>query len=353
MNTIAPKSEYATQLEATEIISRYNFEAALGPLKSYLDSLETQDISVNPDGSIWVSRGERGKVRAPEIMPASARQTLIGMLANRQSRTVDRLHSRLAGDLPYYGVRFQAFAPPIADWALCLRCHATEVRPLDTMTDMFTEPTRTANVSTKVAKSEHLGVLGALKAAIERGDNIALVGRPGAGKTTLLNSILQEAARLRPTARLVTLEDRRELRASHADTLQLYARVEQMAPDGTQFEYGFTELLSDALRTSFDVLAFGELRDGESALALLMALNCGTSGLAFTVHADSAFDALSRMEDLIRLAKAPVIRRTIARFVNTIVHVEMDLETRKRRVAGMIRVLGVDEHDKYIVDKVL
>jgi Flp pilus assembly CpaF family ATPase len=341
-----PLSEYAVQLARTREISRCNFEVALGPLKAYLDDPTTQDINVNPDGHIWVSRGELGKVRSSEFMSSAARQTLIGMLANRQHRTVDRLHARLAGDLPYYDVRFQCFGPPVADWALCLRCHATNVRRLDAMTDLFvkSEPS-SVMLECNVAPD---GMLDELKAAIARGDNIALVGRPGSGKTTLLNSILQEAACLRPTARLVTLEDRRELRASHSDTLQLYARVEQAHPNGTQFEYGFVDLLSDALRTSFDMLAFGELRDGESALALLMALNCGTSGLAFTLHADSAYDALSRLEDLIRLAKSPVIRRTIARFVNTIIHLEMN-EHRQRRIAGMIRVLGVDEKDEYLI----
>lgn len=348
----APRSEYAAQLVETESISRINFDVALGPLKRYLHDPLTQDISVNPDGSIWVSQGELGKQEAAERMSAAARQTLIGMLANRQHRIVDRLHSRLAGDLPYYAVRFQCFAPPVADWALCLRCHATTVRSLDALAGMLDRPQSSMIDGADIVEPAPSRVVDALKAAIARGDNIGIVGRPGAGKTTLLNSLLREAAEIRPTNRIVTLEDRRELRASHADALQLYARVEQANPDGTRFEYGFVDLLSDALRTSFDVLAFGELRDGESALALLMALNCGTSGLAFTLHADSAFDALSRLEDLIRLAKAPVIRRTIARFVNTIVHLEMD-DARGRRVAGIIRVVGVDDNDEYIVDRVL
>jgi Flp pilus assembly CpaF family ATPase len=348
-NPEVPQSEYAMQLAQTQEISRCNFEVALGPLKAYLDDPVTQDISVNPDGHIWITRGEHGKLRAPDLMPSAERQTLIGMLANRQSRTVDRLHSRLEADLPYYDVRVQGFAPPIADWPIVLRCHATEVRPLRTIPGMFSK----ASPSCERPESEaaHEGLLEALEAAIARGDNIAIVGRPGAGKTTLLNSILHEAARIRPLARLVTVEDRHELRASHADALQLYARVEQARHDGTRFEYGFVDILTDVLRTSFDLLAFGELRDGESALALLMALNCGTSGFAFTLHANSAFDALSRLEDLIRLAKAPVIRRTIARFVNTIFFLEMD-EQRHRRIAGMIRVLGVDEHDEYVIGRI-
>jgi Flp pilus assembly CpaF family ATPase len=344
-----PLSDYARQLATTQAISRVNFDVALGPLKAILDDPTTQDISVNPDGHIWVSRGGQAKVRAPEIMPSAARQTLIGMLANRQARTVDRLHSRLEADLPYYDVRVQGFAPPIADWPICLRCHSTNVRPLRSNPTMFAKTAVITDHATTEAAPE--GYLGALEAAIARGDNIAIVGRPGAGKTTLLNSVLHESARLRPTARLVTVEDRHELRASHADALQLYARVEQAKHDGTRFEYGFVDILSDVLRTSLDVLAFGELRDGESALALLMALNCGTSGFAFTLHANSAFDALSRLEDLIRLAKAPVIRRTIARFVNTIVYLEMD-ENRNRSIAGMVRVLGVDENDEYIVNRI-
>jgi type IV secretion system protein VirB11 len=346
------RSEYALQLAETELISRVNFDAALGPLKVYLENPDVQDVNVNPDGRIWVSLGERGKIEAPERMRAAARQTLIGMLANRQHRAVDRLHSRLAGDLPYYDVRFQAFGPPIAEWALCLRCHAPRVRALDTMEDLFGASPRALEPVQAPETASAGGFLGAIKASIGRGDNIGIVGRPGAGKTTLLNSMLHETASVRPGARLVTLEDRRELRASHADTLQLYARVEQANPDRSRYEYGFVDLLADALRTSFDMLAFGELRDGESALALLMALNCGTSGLAFTLHADSALDALSRLEDLVRLAKAPVIRRTIARFVNAIVYLEMD-DARRRRVAEMIRVLGVDERDEYLVEGIV
>jgi Flp pilus assembly CpaF family ATPase len=71
----------------------------------------------------------------------------------------------------------------------------------------------------------------------------------------------------------------------------------------------------------------------------------------FTLHADSARDALLRLEDLVRLAKAPVIRRTIARFVNAVVYLEMD-EHRRRRVAQMIRINGVNSDDAYEIEDV-
>ena len=337
-------SDYAARLAETEAISRLTFDVALGPLKAYLDDPTVQNVNVNPDGRVWIDRGTLGKTEADARMASAQRETLIGLLANRQHRAVDRLHSRLAGDLPYYDVRFQAFAPPIADWALCLRCHAAVVRPLQ-------EVAVAAVTHTNRPPPAAAGYAGALMDAIAHENNIAIVGQPGAGKTTLLNSAIQFAAQSRPAARLVTLEDRRELKPSHNDTLQLYARVEQARPDGTRYEYGFVDLLSDALRASFDVLAFGELRDGESALALLMALNCGTSGLMFTLHADSARDALARLEDLVRLSNAPVIRRTISRFVNAVVFLSMD-DDRHRGVGEMIRVCGVDVDDEYVIEEV-
>jgi pilus assembly protein CpaF len=344
--TTVRRSEYADNLAATEIISRANFDAALGPLRRYIEDPFTTDVNVNPDGSVWVSRGTHGKTRAAETMNARQRETLIGMLANRAGSVVDRLHSRLAMDLPYYPVRVQCFAPPVGDWALCLRCHAPQVTPLVDRGDMMTG---FAPASSRVYAKR--GYAGAIADAVERRENVGIVGRPGAGKTTFLDTLLHESARLRPDARLVSLEDRRELHASHADTLQLYAKVEQAYPNGTRFEYSFHDLLEDVLRTSSDILAYGELRSGAATVSLLAAMNTGVSGLMFTLHASSAVDALSRLEDLLKLAGAPVIRRTIARFVQMFVFLDMG-DDRVRRVAEVVRVVGVDADGEYMLESV-
>ncbi len=114
--------------------------------------------------------------KVPTRCAGETRETLIGMLANRQFRAVDRLHSRLAGNLPYYDVRFQAFAPPVGDWALCLRCHAMAVRPLDAMTGMVDGlPHYGVSPAAGLASS---GFGFAIKAAIARG---ATSGMSGAG----------------------------------------------------------------------------------------------------------------------------------------------------------------------------
>jgi Flp pilus assembly CpaF family ATPase len=337
------RDDYAELQAATAAISRTNFDALLGPLRAYLDDPLTYNVNLNADGAIFVEHAERGKFRAPETMERAAREALIGNLANRNGRAVDSLHSRLDCDLPYYRVRVQAFAPPVADWPLMLRAHARRVYALE---EHHAAPT-SRQASVDVLEPAR-GPLEAVREAIRRRDNILVSGRPGAGKTTYLNALLREAALLaRPHERLVVIEDRPELQPSHADTLALLARVEQAAPDGRRYAYSFADVLADALRTDFDALVWGELRTGESAQGLLLAANTGVRGIMATIHADSAADTLQRVEDLVRLAGAPAIRRTIARFVQLVVHLEMTPDRSQRYVSEVVRVLGVDDRGEY------
>ena len=164
-------------------MSRLTFDVALGPLEGYLDDPTVQNVNVHPGGRVWINRGMLEKTKADAWMASAQRETLAGLLANLQHRAVDRLHSRLAGNLPYYDVRFQAFAPPIADRALCLRCHTAVVRPLQ-------DAAMAALTHTYPPQSAAAGYVGALMDAIIHERNIAIVGQAGAGKTTLLNSAL-------------------------------------------------------------------------------------------------------------------------------------------------------------------
>jgi len=53
---------------------------------------------------------------------------------------------------------------------------------------------------------------------------------------------------------------------------------------------------------------------------------------------------------LLRLAGVPAIRRTIARFVQLVVHLGMTPDRSQRYVSEVVRVLGVDEDDNDILD---
>jgi Flp pilus assembly CpaF family ATPase len=122
-------------------------------------------------------------------MERSQREALIGNLANRSSRAVDTLHSRLSCDLPYYRVRVQAFCPPVSDWPLMLRVHAQQPRRLR---DRWAAP---AALPQRVEELEAAGdLLSKVEAAIARRDNILISGNPGAGKSTNLSDLMLEAS---------------------------------------------------------------------------------------------------------------------------------------------------------------
>jgi Flp pilus assembly CpaF family ATPase len=330
------RDDYAELQAAAAAVSRANFAALLGPLKPHLDDPLTLNVNCNADGAVFVEHAERGKFQAPETFDRGERELLIGNLANRNRTGVDTLRSRLACYLPTeygYRVRVQAFAPPAGDWTLMLRAHAKRPRRLR---DRWA-----------TSRPEFFD---AVEAAIRRRDNMLISGRPGAGKTTHLTDLLLEMALERPRERLVLIEDRPEVQPSHADTISILAGVEQAAPDGRRYRYGFRDAIVDGLATDFDAIVVGELRDGESAHALLMAANTGVQGVCATVHADSAIDTLQRIEDLLLVAGVPPVRRMIARFVQVIVHLKMTSDRSSRYIAEVVRVLGVNDANEYQIE---
>jgi Flp pilus assembly CpaF family ATPase len=346
---------YDDLLSNAELDSRERFLKMLGPIRRYLERPNVYNVNVNEgdEGRIFVEAAG-GKFEAPETMLRSEREALIGNIAGKRFAVVDRLHARLAADMPHgFDVRVQAFCPPISDWSLMLRKHAARVITLDEYEGDDKQPLAPTAEATQPL--DHGKGTAALRAAIARHDNILIAGRPNAGKTTMLNACLRESARMQPDARLVVIQDRKELKPSHRDCIQIMARVEQARYESAgridRYEYEFSDALEDALRTGFDILAWGELRDPRSALALLMALNTGARGLATTLHADSALDALYRLEDLLHVAGALPKRQMITRFVHLIVFMEMDASA-NRRIGDVQRVSGVDASGDYILGRV-
>ena len=81
------------------------------------------------------------------------------------------------------------------------------------------------------------------------------------------------------------------------------------------------DLLRMTLRLRPDRIVVGEVRGGE-ALALLKAWNTGHPGGVATIHANSAKDALYRLEDLIGEVSQTVPQRSIASAINLVVFIK-------------------------------
>lgn len=133
-----------------------------------------------------------------------------------------------------------------------------------------------------------------LEDLVRQKKNFLVIGGTGSGKTSVLNACLSHLA---PTERALIIEDTSELRVPNAISSKLLTRRD---PQNLLREIDQSELLKQALRMRPDRIVMGEIRGGE-AKDLLMAFATGHSGCMGTLHADSARQALIRLEMLIQL----------------------------------------------------
>ena len=157
-------------------------------------------------------------------------------------------------------------------------------------------------------------------------------GATQAGKTTLLCALLNVGAE---TDRLISVEETFEIRTNYKDWVAMQARQPNLEGVG---EISLRRLVREALRMRPTRLVIGEVRQAE-ALDLLIALNSGIAGLC-TIHANSAFEALEKLQLLPLLAgeniPAGFVSQTVNRTIGMVVHCVMD-SFGKRRVVEVLK----------------
>ncbi|NUM88916.1 MAG: CpaF family protein [Bdellovibrionales bacterium] len=182
------------------------------------------------------------------------------------------------------------------------------------------------------------GAAALLLDAVRSGKNIFLSGGTGAGKTTLLNALI---ALVPHGERIITLEDTAELLPDHPHVVRLEARPANAEGEGA---IELRALVRCALRMRPDRLVMGECR-GPEALDLLQSLNTGHRGSMGTIHANSAREALGRLELLCQMAMPqltlPVLRALVAGAIHVVAHVER--VNGRRRLASLHEVAGTEE----------
>jgi len=259
---------------------RTALERALGAtIAEALAAPDVVEALVNADGVLWLDRIGQGLVATSATLPVADREAAIRLLAHEAGETVGADHPLLATILPMdasFGsaARVQAVLPPlVAAPILSIRKRPARIYTLDDYAS--------AGIATAAQ-------IDALRAAVAARRNIVVAGGTGSGKTTLLNALLAEPAFR--TCRVVALEDTAELQL-------LGDNVVQMLTKRTPPDVSLRDLVRTTLRLRPDRIVVGEVRDG-AALDVLKAWNTGHPGGLLTIHANSAADALARLEDL-------------------------------------------------------
>lgn len=294
-----------------------------GQILAALQDPATVELYRNPDGGVWREAHGTGRVRLCELSDARADQ-VVRLAASQMNDAVHRDRPCVSATLFDGRVRFQGSLPPVSvSPTFVMRVAAAAVIPLDHYVERGVMPQAWAD---------------ALARAVENRENILVAGGTGSGKTTLLNALVG----LVRGDRVITIEDTRELRVGAADHAALLTKP-------TEPRVTMSDLVRMTLRMRPDRILVGEVRGGE-ALDLIKCWNTGHPGGLGTIHANSAADALQRLEDLIGEVVQNVPRRAIAAAVNLIAFVRRDADAPAgRRVTELVRVAGLRPDGDYDV----
>jgi type IV secretion system protein VirB11 len=271
------------------------------------------EVLANPDGRLILDRLGRGREALDLRLSPEARERTIRLVADHVGEPVTREDPRVSGVLPS-GERFQGMLPPVTPGpAFSIRKRPAVIWRLD---DFVSQGVLTA------AQAD------LLRATVTERRNILISGGTSSGKTTLANAILAEPAFA--DDRVFLIEDTPELQCSAWDLVPALTRRHPKP-------IGVVDLVRDALRMRPDRIVIGEMREGAAALETLKAWNTGHPGGLSTLHANSAEEALARLEDLLLEVTAQPPRRSIGQAIDLIVHIR---RTRSGRIVEQI--LGVD-----------
>ena len=191
--------------------------------------------------------------------------------------------------------KYISYANPIMDGTLPdgSRVNATYTQEITSRGPTFTIRkftkvpwTPTQLVSFKTLSPEMLAYIWLL---IQYKCNIIVLGGTASGKTSLLNAI---SFFIPPEARVVSIEDTRELTLSRENWLPSVAR--SAVGLGTAGEISMFNLLKSSFRQNPDYVIVGEVR-GEEASVLFQGMASGHSSLS-TIHADSVDTMIKRLE---------------------------------------------------------
>lgn len=139
-----------------------------------------------------------------------------------------------------------------------------------------------------------------LQLMVQKKQNIVVSGSTAAGKTTTLSALLDFMNGGDEGDRVVLIEQIAEIKLPERVKNKVHLETRPPNVEG-KGEYSIRDLLKNALRMRPDRIIIGEIRGGE-AFDLLQALNTGHDGSFTTLHANSAHDALLRLESMVLMS---------------------------------------------------
>jgi pilus assembly protein CpaF len=319
MGVVLNKDERATLHQEL-----YDEVTGLGPLEPLLRDDTVNDILVNGPHQVFVERDGKLALTSVQFKNEKHLMRVIDKIVSAVGRRVDEsnpyVDARLAD-----GSRFNAMVTPIAvDGALVsIRKFTKDKLGIEELMN-FGAFTEDMAMYLRSAVGSHL--------------NIIVSGGTGSGKTTTLNAL---SSMIADNERILTIEDTAELQLQQVHVGRMESRPPNVEGKGAVSQ---RDCLRNALRMRPDRIIVGETR-GEEVIDMLQAMNTGHDGSMTTIHANSARDGVSRLENMVAMAGIDMplkaVRSQIASAVHLIVQATRLMDG-SRRMVSITEVTGME-----------
>jgi pilus assembly protein CpaF len=276
-----------------------------GPIEPLLRDQDVTDIMVNAPDSVYVERHGKLELCDVQFRDNDHIAGLAQKIASRVGRHIDESSPMVDARL-HDGSRVNIIFPPLAIDSPCISIRKFSRRRLG-----LTEMVENGTMTTGVARL--LGIAARTRL------NVLIAGGTGSGKTMLLNAM---SNMIDNGERIVSIEDAAELKLQQRHVIRLETRPANLEGNGQVTQ---RDLLHNALRMRPDRIIVGEVR-GTEAFDMLQAMNTGHDGSMCTIHANSARESLTRVENMVQMGQFHLplraIRQQILSAIDLIVHVE-------------------------------
>lgn len=308
---------------------------SFGALTPHLRNEKITEIQVNGDLGIFVTLPGRQRVKTDDELTEKQRLDLAGrLLANCRRNNVSESEPFVDGFL--------------ADRTRIHVAHASVTTQGTVITIRKHGAVRLSLTDLASLGSMPIECVRFLEMCVRGRANILISGGTDSGKTTLLNAM---ANVIPPHERVIVIEDAVELQIDLPNLIGMHTKPGNL--EGKN-EVAIRRLVKESLRMSPSRIIVGETRSSE-ALDVLQAMNTGHSGSLTTNHADSAIEALDRLEVACFLGAGEnfptkAVRRQIASGVNLVIYVAA-LPNGKRRVVDISELNHINEDDQWVTTK--
>jgi len=276
-------------------------------MRDLLERPDIEEVFIEGDRVTYLEAGGALRSLTTPATEQENRQTVEQLIATTDRR-LDAASPIAQARILDGSARLTAVIPPVGDrLSATIRRYALRRQTLESLVALESLPRPAADL---------------LVAAMRANASIVVSGPPGAGKTSFLSALISAV----PIDHCIRACE--EVRELHVPLLHgSYYEARPPSLDGSG-EITLRDLVKVTLAMRPDLIVVGEVR-GAEAFELTRAVNAGC-GLACTIHANSASDALEALVNAALMAgeNVPerVVRKVFSSSIDLVVHLDRIVE---------------------------